>query len=109
VPKAVFGDQSITVDPRRQPLQGGGIQVHGSALSIPRAGDQAGLLEYLDVFGNRLFGDGERFGELVDGGVAAGQAGDDGASDRIGQRDESAVERVLGGYSTSSLINQVVD
>ena len=92
--EAVLGDEAVTVDPGGQPLEGGWLEVNGSALGVPRAGDQAGELEDLDVFGDGLFGDGKGLGELVDGGVAAGEAGDDGAANRIGQSQEGAVERV---------------
>ncbi len=95
--KAVLGDEAIAVDPGGQSLEGGWLEVDRATLGVLRAGDQAGELEYVDVFGDGLFGDGKGLGELVDGGVAAGQAGDDGAAHRIGQSQEGAVERVGAG------------
>ena len=46
-----------------------------SALGIAGAGDQAGAGEHLDVFRDGLFRDGERGGQLVDGGIAVSQVG----------------------------------
>jgi hypothetical protein len=87
--------------------------VHRTPLGVAPAGHQAGLLEYLDVSGDGLLGDGEGSGQVVDGGVAAGEAGDDGPTDGVGQGEEGAVEGVRVGvgvvYSTSSLINKSID
>ena len=92
---ALLGDESVAVDPGGQAFEGRGVQMHGTPLGVARAGDEAGVLEHLDVLGDGLFGDGEGFGELVDGGVAAREARHHGAPDGIGQRHEGAVERVV--------------
>jgi hypothetical protein len=92
--KAVLGDEAVAVDPGGQSLEGGRLEVHRTALGVPRTGDQAGEFEDLDVFGDGLLGDGKGLGELVDGRVAAGEAGDNGAANWIGQRQEGAVEQV---------------
>ena len=70
-PIAVFSDKSVAVDPGSQAFERRGIQVNWPALSVARAGNQAGLLEHLDVPGDGLLGDCEGLGKLVDGGVAA--------------------------------------
>jgi hypothetical protein len=70
--------------------------VDGAALGITRAGNQAGLFQDLDVLGDGLLGDREGFGELVDARIAAREAGDQGASDGVGEGQEGAIERVVG-------------
>jgi len=59
------------VDPDGQALERRGIEVHGAALGGARACNESSVLQDLDVFGDRLLGEGEGLGELVDGGVAA--------------------------------------
>jgi hypothetical protein len=76
------------------------------------------VLEHLDVLGHRLLGDGEGFGEVVDRRVGSGEARDDRPPDRIGQRHEGLVERVVvvvvvmvlfDCSATSWFINQLID
>jgi hypothetical protein len=47
------------------------------------------------VLGHRLFGDVERRGQFVDRGRSPGQPRHHGAPDRIGQRQERAVQIVI--------------
>jgi hypothetical protein len=91
-PEAALGDEAVLIDPGGEAFERGGVEVHGAALGVAGARDEAGLLEHVDVLGDGLFGDGEGFGELVDGGVAAREARDEGASDRVGEGHEGAVE-----------------
>ena len=71
----LFVDQPVFVDPGGECLELGRIQVHGSALGVPRPGDQPGLLEHLDVLRDRLLGDLEGIGQLVDRGRAPAESG----------------------------------
>ena len=89
-------DQPVAVDPLGECFERGGVEVHRATLGVAGARDEAGLLEHLDVLRDRLLGDLERFGELVDRGRPAAQAGDDAATHRVGQRHEGAVEAVVG-------------
>ncbi len=75
----------------------GGVEVHRAALSVAGPGDESGVLEHLDVLGDRLLGDGERFGELVDGRRSAAEAGDDPPPHRVGERHERSIEPIVGG------------
>jgi hypothetical protein len=54
--------------------------VDGPALGVPGAGDQLRLLEDVDVFRDRLFGDRERFRRFIDGGRAPAEPGNDAAA-----------------------------
>jgi len=71
------------------------VEVDGPPLGVARAGHQAGVLEHLDVLRHGLLGDREGFGELVDGGVAAGEPRDDSPADGIAEGQERAVELVV--------------
>ena len=92
---SAFGDQTVLVDPRGQSLEGGRVEVDGLALRVSGFGDQAGLFEDMDVFGDGLFGDSKGLGELVERRVGAGQAGDDGATNWVGEGQEGPVKLVL--------------
>jgi hypothetical protein len=69
--------------------------MHGPPLGVPRPGDEAGMLEHLDVLRDSLLRDCERFGELVDRRVGPGEPRHDRAPHRIGEGHEGAVERVV--------------
>ena len=88
-------DQAVLVDPRGERLEPRGVQVDGAALGVAGTGDQLGLLQHLDVLGDRLLGDLERFGQFVDGGRAPAEPGDDAPPDGIGQGQEGRVEAVV--------------
>ena len=87
-----FGVQAVAVDPRGQPLQRGGVQMHGPALRIAGPGDQTRLLQHLNVLGHRLFGDGERSGQLVDRRRSPGQSRHHRAPDGIRECHEGTVQ-----------------
>ena len=59
-PVASLRDQAVAVDPGGQAFEGGGVEMDGATLGIARAGDEAGLLEHLDVLGDGLLRDRER-------------------------------------------------
>ena len=60
--------------------------------AIDGAGQQAGGFEDAKMFGNGGERDLKRFGELRDGGLATGQAGQDGAAGGVGEGTEGGVE-----------------
>lgn len=64
-------------------------------LCISGPGNQTRLFEYLNMFGDSLFRDGERFGQFVDGGRAAGQSRHHRPPDRIGKSQEGPVQIAL--------------
>ena len=103
--KPLFVDQPVLVDPGRECLELGRIQVHGSALGVPRPGDQPCLLEYRNVLRNRLLGDLEGIGQLVDRCRASAEAGNDPAANRIGQGGEGPVEPVVCGGIDDHVVN----
>ena len=107
-------DQPVLVDPGREGLEPGRIQVHGPALGVPRPGDQPCLLENLNVLRHRLLGDLEGIGQLVDRCRAPAEPGNDPAPNRIGQGGEGPVEPVVCGgiddhLSTFRFINLLID
>src|SRR5690625_502233 len=52
-------DEAVAVDPGGHRFQAFRDEVDGPTLRLPGAGDQSGLLEHLDVLGDRLLGDRE--------------------------------------------------
>ena len=83
---------------------GGGVgerfaaQVRRPLLGAAAARHEARPFEHLEVLADRLQRDGrEERGELVDGGVAFGQPGEDGPAGRVGERAERDAERVVVG------------
>ena len=92
---SAFGDQTVLVDPLGQSLEGGRVKVDGFALRVSGFGDQAGLFEDMDVFGDCLLADSERLSELVERRVGAGQAGDDGTTNWICEGHEGPVKLVF--------------
>ena len=100
-------NQPVLVDPGGECLELRRIQVHGSALGVPRPGDQPRLFEHLNVLRDRLLGDLERIGQLVDRGRAPAEAGDHPAPHRIGQGGEGPVEPVVGGGIDDHVVNSL--
>ena len=90
-----LADQPVLVDPGGERLKPCGVQVDGPALGVTGAGDQLRLLEDLDVFRDRLFGDREGFRQFVHGGRAPAEPGNDAAADRIGEGQEGRVEHAV--------------
>jgi hypothetical protein len=60
--------------------------------AVDGAGQQAGGFENAQMFGNGRERDLKRFGKLRDGGLAAGQAGQDGATGWVGEGLEGSIE-----------------
>jgi hypothetical protein len=87
---------SIAVDPAGHQLEHLGFQVPGAALRVPAVGDQAAVLEHLEVLGDGLDGHLIRRGQLVDGRVTDRQPGDQVAAGRVGQGREDSGQLVIG-------------
>jgi hypothetical protein len=96
-PVLLFGLEPVSIDPRGQRFQLGRVEVDGSPLRITAPGHQTCLLQHLNVLRDRLFGDLERLRQLVDGGRAPAQSGDDPATHRVGQGGEGPVEPIVRG------------
>jgi hypothetical protein len=75
-----------------------GLEAAGAALGVLAAGDEAGAFEDFEVLGDGRLGHGERLGEFVDGGLAGGEAGEDGAASGVGEGGEGGVEALGRGH-----------
>ena len=63
-------------------------------MGFARPRDEAGLFEHLQMAGDGGQADLERLGEITDGGLAQGEARQDRAPGRIGERRERRAERI---------------
>ena len=66
---ALFCPSAIALDPGGHQVEHLRFQVDGSGLCLAALGHQAGVLEHLQVLGDRLHADLVRLGQLVDRGV----------------------------------------
>src|SRR5262245_14987729 len=108
--KPVARDIPIALDPVRSDPEGCDLQAAGPPLRVTAAGDQPGPLEHLEMFGDRLEADGERFSQLVHRGLAVGEARQDGPPRRVGQGGEREAQLICRHpYSTNQLNNQQVE
>ena len=86
-----------------------GCEAAGTALAIAAAGDEASAFENDEMFGNGWLAHGEGFCEFKDGGLAAGEASQDGAACGIGEGGEDGVESgCLRHFITRRLYNRMV-
>ena len=85
-------DQAVAVDPRGERFERLGVEVHRAALGLPGAGDQARVLEDLDVLRDRLEGDVEGLGDLVHRGRSTAEVRDDRPPDGVGEGGEAQVD-----------------
>src|SRR5699024_7808692 len=74
---ARFGGSAVPVDPLGQLPQQLGLEMHGAPLGVASAGDEPGRLEDREVLAHGLQGHVVGGGELADGGVTEGEAGDE--------------------------------
>ena len=85
-----------------KPLGGFGeparVDAAGAALGVAAAGDKAGTFEDAEVLGDGGLGHREGAGELVNGGFAGAETGEDGAAGGIGERGEGGVESLFVGH-----------
>ena len=68
------------------------LQASRLALGVPVGADQAGAFEHLEMLRDRRLAEVEGLADLVDGGGARGQAGQDGAAGWIRERGERGVQ-----------------
>src|SRR5215211_4804650 len=83
-----------------------GVQPAGAPLRLAATHDQPGALEHLQVARDRGQAHRERLGELVDRRLALGQARQDRAPRRVGERTEGQAQRI-GRHLTMRLINDL--
>src|SRR5262245_10080403 len=86
--KRDFPELTVLVEPRARLGQALRFEPAGSALRVAVPRNQPGLLQHLQVFGDRRLSHVERLGELVDSGLAERQPGEDGPPRRVRQRRE---------------------
>ncbi len=84
---------AVLVQPGVRVLQRGGRDPAQALLAVSALGDEAGPFEDGQVLGDGGEGHVEGLGQLADGGVALGEALEDGASRRVGQGGEGGTER----------------
>ena len=93
--EAVLPHVTVAIDPFDGVVERLGVQPAWPVLGIATAHDEARCFEHLEVLGDCLQADVERFGQLVHGRLAAGrQPSEDRPAGRIGERCERDAERV---------------
>ncbi len=90
--EAVVPHPAVLIDPVQGAVECLRLEVAGPELRILAARDEPAALEHLEVFGHRGQRHVEGGSQLVDRGVAPGQAAHDGAPGRVGQRGEGRIE-----------------
>ena len=91
-----FPETPVVIDPICRFAQWPRAQPANAPLRIDPPLNQPCALEHIQVARNRRQRDVERFGEIADGGVAAGKARQYRAARRIGKRSEDAIELPCG-------------
>ena len=116
---ALLGGAPVALDPARHQLQHLGFQVHRPPLGVAAAADQPGVLQHLQVLGDRLHAHLVGLRELADRGVPDRQPGHDVAPGRVRQggeepgqlvcHDPSSTNRLNKGYGPpTSVVNHLV-
>ena len=96
----------VALDPLGHQVEHLGFQVTGPTLRVALLGDQAGVLQHLEVLGDGLDGHVVRCGELADRGVTDRQPSDQVAAGGVGQGGEDPGQLVIDhGGSRSSVFN----
>src|SRR5688572_15646870 len=90
--EALFPELAVALHPLGDLAERHRLQPARTRLRLAPARDQPGALQYLEVLGDRRQAHVEGRGQLVHGGLARGQAREDRASGRIGERGEGGVE-----------------
>src|SRR4029450_10936071 len=73
------------------------VEAHRAELRLASARDEPCPLEHLEMLGHGGLAEVRRRHELIDGGLAGGESGQDRAASRIGQCGEDEIERWGGG------------
>lgn len=90
--EADFPELAVGFEPLVGVSEGLGFEPARAALGVFATGDEAGVLEDFEVFGDCRLSHGEGLGEFVDRGFAEGQAGEDGAPGRVSEGGEGGIE-----------------
>ncbi len=91
--KPVFPESAVMGDPLGGLLQGLRVQVAAVDPALLFAGEQTGLFEHAEMFGDGGEGHVEGFRQFRDGRLPAGQPCEDRATRRIGQRRKRRIEQ----------------
>ena len=117
---ALLGGAPVPLDPLRHQLQHLGFEVHRPPLGVTAAADQPGVLQHLQVLGDRLHAHLIGLRELADRGVPDREPRHDVAPGRVRQgceepgqllcHDPSSTNRLNTGYdSPTSVVNHLVE
>jgi len=87
-----FPEYAVVLDPLRGGLHGLGGEAAAMDAAVDFALEEAGGFEHAEMLGDGRKGKGEGRGELGDGGLALGEAGEDGAAGGVGERGEGGIE-----------------
>ena len=93
-----FPDAAVLLEPFGGVSDRLGFEAAGASLGVATSRDEAGTLEDFEVLRDGGLGHGKGFDQLVDGGIAGGEAGEDSAASGIGESGESGVELVGGSH-----------
>ncbi len=105
---ALLGLPAVPLDPLGHEVEDLRLEVHGASLGVAGAAHQTGVLEHLEVLGDRLDRDVVRLGELVDRRVGEGEPGNHVAPRGVCQRCEHPRERI-GRHRSPNVFNHSVE
>ena len=105
-PVALLGRAPVPLDPAGHQVQHLGFEVHRPALGVAAAADQPGLLQHLQVLGDRLHAHLVGLGELADRGVPDREPGHDVAPGRVGQGCEEPGQLLCHAPSSTNRLNK---
>ena len=90
--EARLTELAVVLQPAGGVGSGWRLEPAGAALGVAAARDQAGVLQHLEVLGDRGLAHLERLGELLDRGLAQREPREDRPSRRVGKSGEGGVE-----------------
>src|SRR5271166_5421734 len=92
--EALFPEDAVVLQPVGRTLERARFQPAWAPLCLTAAGDQAGVLQHLEVLGDRGEAHVERFGQFGDRGLAGGQPCQDRPARRVREGRECATEAI---------------
>src|SRR5215211_6031985 len=108
--EAAFPERTILLEPSDGVLQRRRSQPRGPKLRRATTGDQPGLLQHLEVLGDRLDADRKGLGQLVDCGLTGHEPSQDRPACWVGEGREGTAELVgCHLYSGSHLIKRLIE
>jgi hypothetical protein len=90
--ESVIPDVAVLLGPTRHFGECGGVEFAGTELGVAAAGDESGVFEHFDVFGNRRESEIERCSEIVHARLAISETGKDRSSSRVRQGCKHLIE-----------------